>query len=128
MLKHFPFSDPFRLLLLTNQPRLIEMIQSYFECWGEPRFQVIVSSDASSFEGVHCVLVDATTFPRSGEFFKNLTDHKPALPAIVFWDDTVMDQIPEIRQWKAPIFMEIDRLTDSMPELLASVKKLVAFS
>jgi hypothetical protein len=134
VLVHAHFSRAVRLLMVSGNSRLIGTIKDYFEARKDPEFQVSGLFDEAEvvtyFESTlpDCFMVDATTVPRPGELFRKLEEKKFHIPAIVFMDLTTTSHVLEIRQWKRPVFMEMNQISDSMPDLLALVKKLVVFS
>lgn len=133
VLAQVEFPNPIRLLVVSKEPKLIEAIRDYFETRKAPAFQITEVSDEAGFGKhcaahlPHCLIVDSTTFTQAAELFRNLEKKESRIPAVVFIDSTTR-QIPEIRKWKAPVFMEASRLLDFMPDVLALVKKLVVFS
>ena len=128
------FPDPIRLLVISKQPQLMGTIKDYFEARQNPGFRVMEAAEetkiAKHFESnpPHCLMVDSSTFDGGAELFRRFEKKGFRIPAIVFTHMAAADQILGIRKWKAPVFMELNHVFDSMPDLLAVVKKLVIFS
>ncbi len=77
----------------------------------------------------HCIILDIKMPVRTGvELYRDLSRSGFRIPTIIFIDSTAADDILEIRKWGAPVFIEKGGPSSSMPDMLALVKKLVAFS
>ena len=128
------FPKPVRLLIMSGKPQLVGSVRDYFEARQNPDFQVLdAANEAGTLkhfgsDSPHCLLIDLSTVSGAGDIFHRLEEKGFHIPTIVFTHPSGMDQILELRKRKAPIFMELDRLSDSMPDLLAAVKKLIIFS
>ena len=134
ILAQVEFPNPIRLLVVSKASQLIGAVRDYFEARKDPAFQIAEASDEADFGKhcavrlPHCLMVDSTTFAQAAELFQSLEKKQSRIPAVVFTNSATSDQILEIRKWRAPVFMDLNRVFDSMPDLLAIVKKLVVFS
>ncbi|MBI3999071.1 MAG: response regulator [Candidatus Omnitrophica bacterium] len=127
--------NPIKLLLVDDESEIIEVMQDYFEVRTDPPFNV-----RTAFNGLegfklieqdppHCLVLDIKMPVRTGvELFRDLAKAGQRIPTIIFIDSTTADDIIEIRKYGAPIFVEKGGPASSMPDMLALVKKLVAFS
>ena len=129
------FPNPTKLLIVDDEPEIIEVIEDYFEVRKDPAFQV-----RTAFNGLegfklieqdspHCLILDIKMPVRTGvELYRDLVKSGRRIPTIIFIDSTAADDILEIRKWGAPVFVEKGGSSSAMPDMLALVKKLVAFS
>lgn len=128
------FPKPTRLLTVSGQSRFMGTVKDYFEARQNPEFQVLQAANEAEVlkrfgpHSPHCLMVDVSTVAGAADIFRRLEEKGLRVPAIVFTTSTTASQIPEIRKWKAPVFMELGRIFDSMPDVLAAIKKLVIFS
>lgn len=129
------FPEPIKLLIVDDEPEIIEVIQDYFEVRKDPLFKVRTA--LNGLEGFklaeqdkpHCIILDIKMPVRTGvELYRDLSRSGLRVPTIIFIDSTAADDILEIRKWGAPVFVEKGGPSSSMPDMLALVKKLVAFS
>ena len=127
--------NPIKLLLIDDEAEIIEIVQDYFEVRKDPPFEV-----RTAFNGLegfklieqdppHCLVLDIKMPVRTGvELYRDLIRGGQRIPTIIFIDSTVADDIIEIRKWGSPVFVEKGGPSSAMPDMLALVKKLVAFS
>lgn len=129
------FPSPIRLLIVDDELEIIEVVKDYFEVRDDPPFQVRTA--LNGLEGFkliekdppHCLILDIKMPVRTGvELYRDLTRAGYQIPTVIFIDSTSADDILEIRKWGAPVFVEKGGPSSSMPDMLALVKKLVAFS
>ncbi len=127
--------NPMKLLIVDDEAEIIEMVQDYFEVRHDPPFQVRTAPNGlEGFKLIqkdlpHCLILDIKMPVRTGvELYRDLVRGGYQIPTIIFIDSTVADDILEIRRWGAPVFVEKGGPSSSMPDMLALVKKLVAFS
>ncbi len=135
LLTHAPLPDPVKLLIVDDEIEIIEVIKDYFEVRKDPPFKVrIALNGLEGFKLVeqekpHCLILDVKMPVRTGvELYRDLSRSGFRIPTIIFIDSTAADDILEIRKWGAPVFVEKGGPSSSMPDMLALVKKLVAFS
>ena len=129
------FPDPLKLMIVDDEPEVIEVIQDYFEVRRDPSFQVRTACNGleafklAEQEAPHCFILDLKMPVRSGvELYRDLARSGRRIPTVIFIDSTVADDILEIRKWGAPVFVEKGGPSSAMPDMLALVKTLVAFS
>ncbi len=135
LLSQVSFPEPIKLLIVDDEVEIIEVIQDYFEVRKDPPFQVrIALNGLEGFKLVeqdrpHCIILDIKMPVRTGvELYRDLSRSGHRIPTIIFIDSTAADDILEIRKWGAPVFVEKGEPSSAMPDMLALVKKLVAFS
>ncbi len=135
VLSKMEFPNPLKLLIVDDEIEIIEIIQDYFEVRKDPSFEVrIASNGLEGFKLIeqdppHCLILDIKMPVRTGvELHRDLAKAGRRIPTIIFIDSTAADDIIEIRKWGAPVFIEKGGSSSSMPDMLALVKKLVAFS
>lgn len=135
LLNQMTLPDPIKLLIVDDEIEIIEVIQDYFEVRKDPPFNVrIALNGLEGFKLIeqdppHCIVLDIKMPVRSGvELYRDLSRSDCRVPTIIFIDSTAADDILEIRKWGAPVFVEKGGPSSSMPDMLALVKKLVAFS
>ena len=124
-----------KLLMVDDEQGIQEMVKDYFEVRNDPHFSVRTASNGlEAFKLVekdapHCIILDLKMPVRTGvEFYRDLKRSGLRIPTVVFIDSTAAEDILEIRKWGAPVFVEKGGPSSSMPDMLALVKKLVAFS
>lgn len=127
--------DPIKLLITDDEVEIIEVLKDYFEVRKDPPFQVRTALNGlEAFKLVeedqpHCIILDIKMPVRTGvECYRDLCRSGHRIPTIIFIDSTAADDILEIRKWGTPVFLEKGGPSSSMPDVLALVKKLVAFS
>ncbi len=135
VLSKMDFPNPTKLLLVDDEVEIIEIIQDYFEVRKDPSFEVrIALNGLEGFKLIeqdppHCLVLDIKMPVRTGvELYRDLMKAGRRIPTIIFIDSTTADDIIEIRKWGAPVFVEKGGPSSSMPDMLALIKKLVAFS
>jgi len=135
ILSHVALPSPIKLLIVDDEPEIIEVVQDYFEVRKDPPFQVRTALNGlegfklAEQETPHCAILDIKMPVRTGvELYRDLMRAGYKIPTIIFIDSTAADDILEIRKWGAPVFVEKGGPSSSMPDMLALVKKLVAFS
>ena len=135
LLSKAPLPESIKLLIVDDEVEIIEVIQDYFEVRKDPPFQVRTALNGlEAFKLVeqdppHCIILDIKMPVRTGvELYRDLSRSGCRIPTIIFIDSTAADDILEIRKWGAPVFVEKGGPSSSMPDMLALVKKLVAFS
>jgi hypothetical protein len=122
------------LLTVSGDSQLMKTVKDYFEARQNPEFSVLQATDEPGTlkhfgpSSPHCLIVDLSTVPAAADIFRRFEEKGLRIPAVVFTNSVTGDQIIEVRKWKAPVFMELSRVLDSMPDLYALVKKLVVFS
>jgi CheY-like chemotaxis protein len=129
------FPDPVKLVAVDDEKDVLEVIQEYFEGRRDPSFQVrtapngldgfkLIEDDAP-----HCVILDLKMPVRSGvELYRDIRRSTQKVPVIIYIDSTATEDITEIRKWGIPVFVEKGGSQSSMTDMLALVKKLVAFA
>ena len=135
LLNQVVLPEPIKLLIVDDEVEIIEVIQDYFEVRKDPPFHVrIALNGLEGFKLIeqdppHCIILDIKMPVRTGvELYRDLSRSGFRIPTIIFIDSTAADDILEIRKWGAPVFIEKGGPSSSMPDMLALVKKLVAFS
>lgn len=135
LFEHVEFPDPVKLLAVDDEAEILEIVQDYFEVRKNPSFQI--RTTFNGLEGFklikqevpHCMILDLKMPVRSGvELYRDLMRAGYRIPTVIFIDSTTADDILEIRKWGTPVFSEKGGPLSSMPDMLALVKKLVAFS
>ena len=126
---------PLRLLVVDDEQEVGTTLRDYFEGLKGADFEIRTASNGlEGFKAVeqmvpHCMILDIKMPVRSGvELYRDLCRAGYRIPTIFFIDSTASDDIREIRKWGMPVFVEKGGWQGSMPEMLALVKKLVAFS
>ena len=124
-----------KLVVVDDEPEVGEMVQDYFDVRTNPAFQIRTALNGlEGFKLVeqdppHCLILDLKMPVRSGaDLYQDLIRSGRKIPTIIFIDSTAADAIVEIRKWGTPVFVEKGGHYSSMPDMLALVKKLVAFS
>ena len=135
LLNQVPLPEPVKLLIVDDESEIIEVIQDYFEVRKDPSFSVRTALNGlEGFKLVEqerpdCIILDIKMPVRTGvDLYRDLSRAGHRIPTIIFIDSTAADDILEIRKWGAPVFVEKGGPSSSMPDMLALVKKLVAFS
>ena len=135
VLSKMELPNPIKLLLVDDEVEIIEIVQDYFEVRKDPPFQVRTAHNGlEGFKLIeqdppHCLVLDIKMPVRTGvELYRDLIRGGQRIPTIIFIDSTVADDIIEIRKWGSPVFVEKGGPSSAMPDMLALVKKLVAFS
>lgn len=135
ILSKMEFPSPIKLVIVDDEADISDMIRDYFEVRTDPPFGVRTA--LNGLEGFklieedrpHCLILDLKMPVRTGvELYRDLIRSGYRIPTIVFIDSTAADDILEIRRWGAPVFVEKGGPSSSMSDMLALVKKLVAFS
>lgn len=129
------FPSQIKLMIVDDEPEILELIRDYFEVRRDPPVQVRTALNGlEGFELVkqeapHCLILDIKMPVRNGvDLYRDLIRAGYRIPTIIFIDSTSADDILEIRKWGAPVFVEKGGPSSTMPDMLALVKKLVAFS
>ena len=124
-----------KLIVVDDEPEIGEMVQDYFDVRTKPTFKVRTALNGlEGFKLVeqdppHCLILDLKMPVRSGvDLYQDLIRSGRKIPTIIFIDSTAADAIVEIRKLGTPVFVEKGGHYSSMPDMLALVKKLVAFS
>ena len=127
--------DPIKLVAVDDESEVIELIKDYFEPRKDPAFKLRTASNGlEGFkliqeENPHCLILDLKMPVRSGvDLYRDLTRTGLKIPTIIYIDSTTADDVLEIRKLGNPVFVEKGGPFSSMPDMLALVKKLVAFS
>lgn len=135
LLARVELPDPIKLLMVDDEVEIIEIMKDYLEVRTDPRLEVrIALNGLEGFKLIeqdapHCLILDIKMPVRTGvELYRDLAKAGKRIPTVIFIDSTSADDILEIRKWGAPVFVEKGGPVSSMPDMLALVKKLVAFS
>jgi len=135
VLPKMEYPEKIKLLIVDDEAEIIEIVQDYFEVRNDPPFQVRTAPNGlEAFkiiekEPPHCLILDIKMPVRTGvELYRDLMRAGNRIPTVIFIDSTSADDILEIRKWGAPVFVEKGGPSSAMPDMLALVKKLVAFS
>ena len=135
VLNKIKYQNPLKLLIVDDETEIVEIVQDYFEVRTDPPFQV-----RTAFNGLeghklidkdlpNCLILDIKMPVKTGvELYRDVVRSGRKIPTIIFIDSTSPEDILEIRKWGNPVFVEKGGASSSMPDMLALVKKLVAFS
>jgi CheY-like chemotaxis protein len=131
----FTFPNPIKLLVVDDEPDVVEVVQDYFQARKPPLFEVRTAQNGlEGFqlvkkEAPDCMILDIKMPVRTGvELYRDVGRAGHRIPTIMFIDATASDNLREIRRWGSPVFVEKGGSQSSMPEMLALVKKLVLFA
>ena len=124
-----------RTLVVDDESEIRDMIQEYFQVRKLPGFEVRTATNglegfkiAQTFKP-DCMILDIKMPVRTGiELYQDLAKRGEVVPTIFFMDSTSAEDIQEIRKFGTPVFIEKGGHHSTPSELLALVKKLVAFS
>lgn len=135
VLSKMNYPETINLLVVDDEIEIGETIQDYFETRAHPGFKVRVAHNGlEGFKLIEqarpdCLILDIKMPVRSGiDLFHDVCKSGQKIPTIMFIDSSAADEIMEIRKWGSPTFVEKGGHYSSMPDMLALVKKLVAFS
>lgn len=134
LLSKIAFPPKIKLLLVDDEAEILEVVEDYFSVRTDPPFEVRTAMNGlEGFKLVeqdepHCMVLDLKMPVRSGvDLYRDLRRGGRKIPTIIFIDSTTAEDILEIRKWGTPVFVEKGGPYSSMPDMLALVKKLVAF-
>lgn len=134
ILKRIEYPPTIKLVVVDDEREVSDMILDYFGVRTNPAFEIRVAFNGlEGFklieqEPPHCLILDLKMPVRTGvQLYQDLIKSGRKIPTIIFIDSTAADDLREIRKWGAPIFMEKGGHYSTMPEMLAMVKKMVAF-
>ena len=135
VLAQISYPEKINLLVVDDEPEIGEMVQDYFEVRQDPAFKIrLAHNGLEAFKMIEqekpdCLVLDIKMPVRNGiELFQDLVKSGRKIPTIMFIDSSASDEIMEVRKWGSPSFVEKGGHYSSMPDMLALVKKLVAFS
>ena len=135
VLEQIELPDPIKLVIVDDEKEVIEVVQDYFEVRKHPSFKVRTAPNGlEGFKLIeqevpHCLILDIKMPVRTGvELYRDLVRGNQRIPTVIFIDSTTSEDILEIRKWGAPVFIEKGGPSSTMPDMMALVKKLVAFS
>jgi len=135
LLSKIEFPEKIKILVVDDEVEIGELVQDYFGARTQPAFQIRVALNGlegfklALEETPHCLILDLKMPVRSGvELYQDLMRSGRRIPTVIFIDSTSADDVLEIRKWGQPVFVEKGGYYSSMPDMLALVKKMVAFS
>ena len=105
ILTKMKFPEQIKLVMVDDEPEIIELIQDYFEVRKDPAFQVRTA--LNGLEGFkliqqdlpHCLILDIKMPVRTGvELYRDLVRSGHRIPTVIFIDSTAADDILEIRK------------------------------
>ena len=127
--------DPIRLLVVDDEPRIVDLFRDYFEHRVKPNFTIKTAGNGIEAEGQiregglpHVMVLDIKMPKRDGkELFRDLQRENLLPPTIVFFDAVSVDEVIEIRRMGKSAFVEKGSNASSMSEMAALIKKLAFF-
>ncbi len=134
-LSKVPLPNTIKLLIVDDEVEISEMVQDYFALRTQPAFEIRAAFNGlEGFKMIledapHCLILDLKMPVRSGvDLYQDLAKSGRKIPTVIFIDSTTADDVLEVRKWGSPVFVEKGGYYSSMSDMLALVKKLVAFS
>lgn len=135
LLKHLPFPEKLRVLIVDDELEIGRMVQDFFERRVDPSFEVRHAENGEKAlaeikaETPDVMILDIKMPIKDGrEVYREACLQGLHIPTIVFFDAISGEELAEIRTYGKPAVIEKGAPQSSLPELIELVRKVYFFS
>ena len=129
-----PLPDPFRILVVDDEPNVREVFRDYFDRRASPAYIVDLAENGEEGEAKflksppHVLVLDIRMPVKNGrDVYRDLRKRGINIPTIIFSSFVSPEDITEIKKHGNPVFIEKASRAGSMPALAALIKNLAHF-
>lgn len=134
LVKHLPFSDKLRVLVIDDEREVGDMVQDFLKDRTSPGFEVFYADNGKKGLAVlqelkpDVIVLDVKMPEMDGrEVYRQIKAKGVPVPVIIFFDSVSGDEMIDIRQIGNPAVLEKSSPHNALSDLLDLIKKMVYF-